>query len=376
MQRVLLVSKPLSPPWNDSGKNWARDVACYASAGVVHHVMVPRGSTAFHGVSNVVPEAIYRGEGAFAPAALEKSRTLLHLMRRTCDVVHLCFAPNPRTNQIARAAMRWRPRPVVHTVLSVPASFEGIGSWLFAERVVAVSADTASRLEAAGVRGVRHIPAAIPIPAPLRRADPARVQRAAKALGLDPARPVVLFPGDYEFSQAADTFAAAVERLAGASDACFVFACRIKQRASLAREVHFRHLLAPQARRGQVRFLRQLDDMTAVLALADVAVLPAERSYAKMDLPLVLLEALAQETPVILADVAPQREVLPEPAEAHGGLRVPPLDPAALADAVGELLRDPARRRRMGEAGRHHVIANHDAATVCARYIKIYQEIS
>lgn len=111
MQRVLLVSKPLAPPWNDSGKNWARDIARFASAGVVHHVMVPRGSDALLGTPNVVPEPIYRAQGAFSPAVLEKSRALAQLLRRTCDVVHLCFAPNPQSNHLARAALRWRPAP-------------------------------------------------------------------------------------------------------------------------------------------------------------------------------------------------------------------------------------------------------------------------
>lgn len=261
-------------------------------------------------------------------------------------------------------------------MLSVPASFDQIDRWLFADRVVAVSAHTAERLEAAGVRGVCHIPAAIPITPPLREADPARVRRLGAALGLDPSRPVVLFPGDYEFSEAADTFAAAVLRISDAVDAQFVFACRIKQRPSLAREAHFRALLARPLRQGRVRFFRQLDDMEAALALAALVVLPSERSYAKMDLPLVLLEALAQQTPVILADVAPQREVLPAGGGGGGGgVLVPPLDAAALGDAMAELLRDAGARARLGAEGRAHVIARHDAARVCAGYLDVYRSL-
>jgi glycosyltransferase involved in cell wall biosynthesis len=68
----------------------------------------------------------------------------------------------------------------------------------------------------------------------------------------------------------------------------------------------------------------------------------------------VALEAMASARPIVITD---------NPGVAgyvrHGetGLLVPPGDPAALAGAIGELLADPARARRMGEAGRRAVEA-------------------
>jgi type III pantothenate kinase len=41
------------------------------------------------------------------------------------------------------------------------------------------------------------------------------------------------------------------------------------------------------------------------------------------------------------------------------GLLVPPSDPAALAEALGRLLRDPPLRRKLGEAGKEFVLRSY-----------------
>lgn len=372
--RVLLVSKPLAAPWHDSGKNWARDIARYGGDGgrITHHVLVPRGADDWAGTPGVVAEPVYGGLGQFAPRGLDNARALGRLLRGCpCELVHFCFAPNPRSNLIARLAMRRQPRPTVHTVLSVPARFGGIDKILFAQQIVCVSRWTADQLARAGVRGqLQVIPASIPVEAPLREVAPARVAAVRARLHLGD-RPLVVFPGDYEFSLAADTFADAIERLWREVEADFVFACRIKRWPSLEREAALQRRLEAPWRAGRVHFLREIADMRALLAAAAVVTLPSESTYAKMDIPLVVLEAMAEQTPVVLADVAPLREALGE-ARA-GGLLVPPLRGDALAAALRGLLLDAAMAAQVGAAGRAHVVAHHDAAKTCRRYAEIYE---
>ncbi len=101
-------------------------------------------------------------------------------------------------------------------------------------------------------------------------------------------------------------------------------------------------------RQGDVAFEGVCDDMPAALGAAHLVVLP---SYYGEGLPKVLLEAAACGRAVVTTDHPGCRDAV-VPGET--GLLVLPRDPAALAEAIGTLLADPGRRRRMGEAARVH----------------------
>lgn len=57
------------------------------------------------------------------------------------------------------------------------------------------------------------------------------------------------------------------------------------------------------------------------------------------------------------------------------GLLVPPADPAALADAIITVLKDPARAKSMGEAGYAQAREKFDAATNARRTFAVYDEL-
>lgn len=75
-------------------------------------------------------------------------------------------------------------------------------------------------------------------------------------------------------------------------------------------------------------------------------------------LPNVLMEAQSQALPVLATAVSAIPELIQDGAT---GRLVPPEDPAALADALAALLRDPEARRRLGAAGAARVARDFDA---------------
>lgn len=116
----------------------------------------------------------------------------------------------------------------------------------------------------------------------------------------------------------------------------------------------------------RIRFLGYRDDVPALLAAADVLVLP---SWVE-GLPLVVLEAMAAGLPVVASAVGGTPEVV---VDGETGLLVPPRDAQALARALGELLADPARRRALGEAGRIRVRERFDAGAAAQRVLGLYE---
>jgi glycosyltransferase involved in cell wall biosynthesis len=91
------------------------------------------------------------------------------------------------------------------------------------------------------------------------------------------------------------------------------------------------------------------DELVAWYRRAQVLVSPS--LYEGFGLP--AAEAMACGTPVVATDAGALPEVV---AGGETGAVVPARDPRALAGAIAELLADPARCRRMGEAGRRRVL--------------------
>jgi glycosyltransferase involved in cell wall biosynthesis len=105
---------------------------------------------------------------------------------------------------------------------------------------------------------------------------------------------------------------------------------------------------------------RSSDDVLDIVRSADIAVLPSVvADDGQMEgVPVALMEALACEIPV----VAPRLSGIPELViDGNNGLLVEPGDPVALAEALEVLASDPDLRRRLGRAGRTHVLASFDA---------------
>jgi glycosyltransferase involved in cell wall biosynthesis len=113
------------------------------------------------------------------------------------------------------------------------------------------------------------------------------------------------------------------------------------------------------------------DAVGAWFAAADVAAVPSvhdERGNVD-GLPNTLLEALATATPVVTTAVGGIGAVIEHDRSA---IVVPEQDPVALGEAIAALLADPARRARLGRAGRQLVEERFGWSAAAARFEAAY----
>ena len=116
----------------------------------------------------------------------------------------------------------------------------------------------------------------------------------------------------------------------------------------------------------RVRFLGFRSDARALVELLDVLVVPSLSEGA----PLVVLEAMAAGIPVVASRVGGIPDQIRHERE---GLLVPPGNSAALGNALVGLLRNPARARRLGEAGRQRWASEFSYATMVRRVEAVYR---
>jgi glycosyltransferase involved in cell wall biosynthesis len=118
----------------------------------------------------------------------------------------------------------------------------------------------------------------------------------------------------------------------------------------------------------RIRFLGARADVPDLLSACDAFVLPSRRE----GLGVAALEAMALARPVVASRVGGLAEAV---LHEGTGLLVPPEDPAALADALERLLRDPALRERLGTAGPGRVAERHSAKAMVDAYERLYAEV-
>jgi glycosyltransferase involved in cell wall biosynthesis len=162
--------------------------------------------------------------------------------------------------------------------------------------------------------------------------------------------------------KAHEVFLAAAARIAEHVPACrFVVVGDGERRAELA---------ALAARAGiadRCVFLGWRADLAHIHADLDVAVLTSRNEGS----PVALIEAMAAGLPVVATAVGGVPDLVTEGV--HGHL-VPTDDAPGIAAATIALLRDPARRRSFGAAGRERALARHGAARLLADVDQVYGE--
>ncbi|MET0794188.1 MAG: glycosyltransferase, partial [Polyangiaceae bacterium] len=306
----------------------------------------------------------------FTPAFSANLRAAAWLLVRSrASVWHFVFAPNARTSGAGKLMKRVRGVPVVQTVASPPRSFADPSSLFFGDVIVAQSAWTreaiASSYASSGLLAPRLT--VIPPPVPeLATPHAEAVARVRRDLGLAPEQRYLLYPGDLETSSGAEASAALAERIPNAlPNLLTVFAYRKKT----PRAAEIAAQLATRLPKAHSRFVENAPDILALLAGAAALIFPVDDLWGKVDLPIVLLEAMALGIPVIVLDQGPLRDL-------RGVLKVPSLDVSAWLDAVTGLLGNAEHSARVVTEQRVALDERHRASVVARAYEDLYLELA
>jgi glycosyltransferase involved in cell wall biosynthesis len=238
-----------------------------------------------------------------------------------------------------------------------------IDSWCAkrADHVIAVSEATRRiMMEVEGVPG-RQITVIYNGMEPLREPAEDNVRRVREELDLADRPMCLMIARLHEEKGHRYLFAAVPEIVARLPGMVFLLAGEGPDRAALEAEVRERGL-APV-----VRFLGRRDDISALIKLAAVVVLPSlAESFG-----FVLAEAMSLGKPVVATAIGGIPEVV---TDEQTGLLVPPADPGRLAAALCRILTDPALAGRLGEAGRRHA-TRFGFDTMMRGYEAVYQQV-
>lgn len=366
-RRILVASSvPLAAPWNGADKNLARLLVLRDTR---NQFIVQTSADEVWPTSHVTPRRSSRVSAM--PTTRQKLSTLSYLVRNTLssEIIHVVTSLASSTHLTGRLLRAWSTisaRPIVHTVPSIGDLPLDAHSF-FADATVVLSDYTRHRLLTHGVRNVVRVYPPLDATTIRPRRPPDDL---AQELNLGPR--AVLYPAHYgERSGIAETVVAFAEVASTLEDAVLVLACRTHPwQDAKVEELKVRALARDFGIEQQVRIVGNVPDMFALISACAVTALVPAQLASKMDLPLVVLESLTLQRPVIVTDKPPINEAL-----LGGGLAVQFGDIPGLAAAIRSLLVDPEYRDELGRRGRTEVLARCDPSLIVEQYQRIYSQV-
>lgn len=247
-----------------------------------------------------------------------------------------------------------------------------VAKWAF-RRAAAVTASSPDLLERAQRLGAPTTPGRAEVipygvdPSTFKRPDRSRAE-IRRALGFSPDQPVLLMVGRLVYKKG---FEYAIRALPGVLKRFPETVLVIAGPGDLLPSL--KNLVADLNLQEKVRFEGAVphDRVPYYLAACDLFLLPSiVDDKGNVDgLPNTLLEAMSMEKAVVASNVAGVPLAV---NDGENGRLVPQRNPAALAEAVLELLADPALREEYGQAGRRKVLNELNWTAVSERYSRVF----
>lgn len=369
--KILFITRPIAPPWNEGSKNFVLGLAKNLKKHEVHLLSSP-------GVSgksrHVIFEPIFpRLRQSLMVPLSQKLRILIRMFKNDgIDIIHIVFNTTILSSKMMRITLffRFSKPKTIQTVLSNLAGPTKLKRMVFADYVMVLSRFMEKRLKDAGIKNVVRISPGID----LKEFSPGNSLAAKKKFGFD-GKKVVLFPGGFLEKLGALVFAkSAKEIIAVHPDTMLVFACR--KWGVPVEEVSVKEKIWQIAKKHgfekNVVFLLEIESIRELIDASDVLVFTPEISGSKFDYPLVLLEAMAMEKPIVISDLAPLNEIF----ESKEGIKVKPSNPTEISNAVVSLLSNPAKAQEIGRSAAKYAKQNFDIVKSANALSKLYERIS
>jgi glycosyltransferase involved in cell wall biosynthesis len=206
-----------------------------------------------------------------------------------------------------------------------------------------------------------------PVDATMFAPDPARRAAARRELGVPDEALLVGTVGNRNPTKGHEYLARAVGELHGRGVDVW---CRILGAPSPAHAAYMAEVDREVAALGVGERIAFTDPGTRVANLMPAFDVFALSSVPRSEgVPTVILEAMSCAIPVVATDVGALAEIV---EEGETGFVVPPLEPGALAAALGRVLRDGELRGRLGATGRERVLARHELERCADLYADTY----
>lgn len=369
-KKILFVTRPLSPPWDEASKNFAFDLACKSKD---HMITILVDKEILETPSHITQKKIYT-HNQFS--LVQKIRLMCYVLKHASDydIVHLLFTPTKINSFIMRVLLANKTCKVIQTIATLRDDLYSpteLKKMFFGDVLVTYSRWAQTKLHDLQFKNVTQIYPGINL---LKFIPGQKNTELMKKWHITPEDQLVTYPGEFMRLGATDliidTFLDLWKDHKNAHIK-YICACRIKNEADEKKKQEVIKRIMSAGHQDKVIFTDTYNDMNAIYNLSDIIIFPVTNMNGKFDVPLAMIEPYACKKPVIATS-------LPLFAEfSHSDINViiPAANKQNLTDAIVQLLADPDKQKKLGEHAYTFAHKTFNIERTAQSYGKIYKNL-
>lgn len=367
MKKILLITRPIAPPWDEASKNFAYYLAKSVSA-FDFSVLTP-------GQVPTLPQHI-KQIPIYTKNHLDWSERLrlfkLAPLVKNFDIAHFMLTPNKLNAFAFKTFLTNKKTKTIQTIATLREDLfrdEDFKKIIFAELVITYSDYAKKKLEQIGFKNVTRIYPGIDVG--LFKPEEKDLQTMS-LFGIKQDDFVVSYPGEYTRLGATDDIVSSLPELfAKIPNAKFVFANRVKNEKDARKKEEVVETLKANGILDKVVFTDTFSDMPKVYNFSDVVIFPVRDMNGKFDVPLAVIEAFACSKPVIISNLP----ILKEFSSSENAVIIDPTDSSELNKAIINLFENKENREKIGKVARNYATENFDIKNVAKQYEEAYKNL-
>jgi len=373
-KRILLLTRPICPPWDEGSKDFTYTLAKHARDFEVHLLT--------HGKVEDLPENVVQ-HPIYSSAKwdwAQKIRAYLFLVKdfflkggKNYDIIHSFFTPTQLNVFALKLCLRNKKVKTIQTLATLRDDLYDavkLKKIIHADFIIAYSDYAKEKLEKLGFKNVKRIYPGIDVglfsPASKNPVLMKKFETTENDF-------VINYTGEYLRLGDIDDIVAVFSELAKNNNNFKLhLAVRVKNEKDAEKKEEVRKNFEAAGVLEKVAFI---DDgsytMEQIFNLCDVSIFPVRTMAGKFDIPLAVIEAMACAKPVIASNLERLRYFL----DVGNSILVEPGDREALKKKILYLRENSEARRRLGENGMRFARENFDILKIVKEYEEVYSEI-
>jgi len=368
LKKILLVTRPIAPPWDEGSKNFAFYLAKTLS--MFNFFLLTNGF-----LPNLPPhihqKPIYTSNKL---TYFQKLRLLkLIRMKNNFNIIHFMLTPNRLNAFSFKTFIASKRAKTIQTIATLredlfkDRDFKDI---LFADLLITYSDYAKNKLTSLGFKNVVRIYPGIDIGYYQKKEKkPEYMQQ----YGFSNSDFVINFSGEYvRLGAMDDVVQSFIEISKLIPNAKLSLALRLKNQKDADKKKEVIEIFRKNNLLDRVAFHDDGSyEMPDIYNLCDISIFPVRDMIGKFDVPLAVIEAMACEKPVIISDLP----ILGEFANEDNSVRIERGNVSELNSRLLDLYNNPEKRNAIGKNARKYVEENFDIEKIAEQYKTVYEKL-